>query len=154
MKKKNDSTLSLLPFRNRFIVFHPEARSTKKFKIDFNSGTTRWRTNRADHEKLIKKALGKHEAPLNILDCTAGMLQDTLLFLNLGHKVTAVEQSKILFYLLSDAINRSNDKKIFNALTLVNGNACSYISKGKNLMLFILILCIQLAKKMHLALVN
>ena len=69
--------------------FHPEARSTKKFKIDFNSGSTRWRTNRVEHEKLIKKALGKHDAPLNILDCTAGMLQDSLLFLSLGHKVTA-----------------------------------------------------------------
>ena len=109
--------------------FHPEARSTKKFKIDFNSGTTRWRTNRADHEKLIKKALGKQKAPLNILDCTAGTLQDSLLFLSLGHKVTAVEQSKILFYLLNDAIDRSNDQKIFKALTLVNANACSYISK-------------------------
>ncbi len=111
--------------------FHPEARSTKKFKIDFNSGTTRWRINRADHEKLIKKALGKHEAPLNILDCTAGMLQDTLLFLRLGHKVTAVEQSKILFCLLNDAINRSNDQEIFKALTLINANACSYISKAE-----------------------
>ena len=59
------------------------------------------------------------------------MLQDTLLFLSLGHKVTAVEQSKILFYLLSDAINRSNDKKIFRALTLINANACSYILKGQ-----------------------
>ena len=111
--------------------FHPEARSTKKFKIDFNSGKTLWRTNRVEHEKLIKKALGKHEAPLSILDCTAGMLQDTLLFLSLGHKVTAVEQSKILFYLLNDAINRSNDKIIFKALTLINANACSYISKGQ-----------------------
>ena len=36
--------------------FHPEARSTKKFKIDFNSGKTLWRTNRVEHEKLIKKA--------------------------------------------------------------------------------------------------
>ena len=111
--------------------FHPEARSTKKFKIDFNSGPTRSRTNREDHEKLIKKALGKQKAPLNILDCTAGMLQDSLLFLSLGHKVTAFEQSKILFYLLNDAINRSNDQKIFNALTLVNANACSYISEGQ-----------------------
>jgi len=111
--------------------FHPEARSTKKFKIDFNSGTTRWRINRADHEKLIKKALGKHEASLNILDCTAGMLHDTLLFLSLGHKVTAVEQSKILFCLLNDAINRSNDQEIFKALTLINANACSYISKAE-----------------------
>ena len=106
--------------------FHPQARSSKNFIIDFNSGTTSWRMRRADHEKLIKKALGKHEVPLNILDCTAGMLQDTLLFLSLGHKVTAVEQSKILFFLLNDGINRSNNQEIFKSLTLINANACSY----------------------------
>ena len=82
--------------------FHPEARSKNKFQIDFNSGSTGWRIKRADHEKLIKKALGKSEHPLNILDCTAGMLQDTLLFLSLGHQVTALEQSKILYHLLQD----------------------------------------------------
>ena len=87
--------------------FHPEARSKNKFKIDFNSGSTGWRIKRADHEKLIKKALGKSEHPLNILDCTAGMLQDALLFLSLGHQVTALEQSKILFYLLQDGISLS-----------------------------------------------
>ena len=38
--------------------FHPEARSTNQFRIDFNSGSTGWRIKRANHEKLIKKALG------------------------------------------------------------------------------------------------
>ena len=112
--------------------FHPEARSTKKFRIDFNSGSTRWRVTRADHEKLIKKALGKQDDPLNILDCTAGMLQDSLLFLSLGHKVTAIEQSKILFYLLNDAINRCNDKNIFKEFKLINTNAASYAVEAKN----------------------
>ena len=37
--------------------FHPEARSTNKLLIDFNSGSTGWRVKRANHEKLIKKAL-------------------------------------------------------------------------------------------------
>ena len=78
--------------------FHPEARSSNKFKIDFNSGSTGWRVKRANHERLIQKALGKSEIPLNILDCTAGMLQDTMLFLSLGHRVTALEQSRILFH--------------------------------------------------------
>ena len=59
------------------------------------------------------------------------MLQDTLLFLSLGHKVTAVEQSKILFCLLNDAINRSNDQEIFKALTLINANALSYKAKAE-----------------------
>ena len=112
--------------------FHPEARSTNQFRIDFNSGSTGWRIKRANHEKLIKKALGRSEKPLKILDCTAGMLQDTLLFLTLGHQVTALEQSKILFYLLQDGISRSEDQSIFNQLDLKHMNACSYASQAKN----------------------
>ena len=112
--------------------FHPEARSKNKFQIDFNSGSTGWRVKRADHEKLIKKALGKSEHPLNILDCTAGMLQDTLLFLYLGHQVTALEQSKILFHLLQDGISRSEDQNIFTKLELIHTNACSHAAQAKN----------------------
>lgn len=112
--------------------FHPEARSTNQFRIDFNSGTTGWRIKRANHEKLIKKALGKSERPLNILDCTAGMLQDTLLFLSLGHQVTALEQSKILFHLLQDGISRSEDQNIFIKLDLIHANACSYAAHAKS----------------------
>ena len=112
--------------------FHPEARSRNKFHINFNSGSTGWRVKRADHEKLIKKALGKSEHPLNILDCTAGMLQDTLLFLSLGHQVTALEQSKILFHLLQDGISRSEDQNIFKKLDLIHTNACSYAAQAKN----------------------
>ena len=112
--------------------FHPEARSKNKFQIDFNSGSTGWRVKRANHEKLIKKALGKSDRPLNILDCTAGMLQDTLLFLSLGHNVTALEQSKILFYLLQDALKRSDDQSIFEKLDLIHTNACSYAAQAKN----------------------
>src|SRR6056300_408210 len=111
--------------------FHPEARSTNQFRIDFNSGSTGWRIKRANHEKLIKKALGRSKKPLKILDCTAGMLQDTLLFLTLGHQVTALEQSKILFYLLQDGISRSEDQSIFNQLDLKYMNACSYASQAK-----------------------
>ena len=112
--------------------FHPEARSTNQFRIDFNSGSTGWRIKRANHEKLIKKALGKSERPLNILDCTAGLLQDALLFLSLGHQVTALEQSKILFYLLQDGISRSDDQSIFLKLDLIHANACSYAAQAKN----------------------
>ena len=112
--------------------FHPEARSSNKLLIDFNSGSTGWRVKRSSHEKLIKKALGKSDLPLNILDCTAGMLQDTLLFLSLGHQVTALEESKILFHLLQDGINRSEDQAIFTKLNLINTNACSYATQAKD----------------------
>jgi 16S rRNA G966 N2-methylase RsmD len=60
------------------------------------------------------------------------MLQDTLLFLSLGHQVTALEESKILFHLLQDGINRSEDQAIFTKLNLINTNACSYATQAKD----------------------
>ncbi len=86
--------------------FHPEARSKNKFQIDFNSGSTGWRVKISYHEKLLKKAL--------------------------GHKVIALEQSKILFYLLQDALRRSDDQSIFEKLDLIHTNACSYAAQAKN----------------------
>jgi len=113
--------------------FHPEARAKNQFIINFNSGSTGWRLKRVEHEKLIKKALGKSPKPLKILDCTAGLLQDTLLFLSLGHEVTAVEQSKLLFHLLQDGINRSLpfQDNLFLNLTMVQGNACSFAREAQ-----------------------
>ena len=105
--------------------FHPDARAKNALNLDFQTGSSGWRLKRADHEKLIKKALGKSDKPLRILDCTAGLLQDSLLFLTLGHHVTAIEQSKILFLLLQDAIARASrsNKGIFTNLKLLQGNA-------------------------------
>ena len=48
--------------------FHPEARAKNPFNLDFQTGSSGWRLKRADHEKLIKKALGKSDKPLKILD--------------------------------------------------------------------------------------
>jgi 16S rRNA (guanine1516-N2)-methyltransferase len=93
--------------------FHPDARAKNALNLDFQTGSSGWRLKRADHEKLIKKALGKSDKPLRILDCTAGLLQDSLLFLTLGHHVTAIEQSKILFLLLQDAITRASRSRVF-----------------------------------------
>jgi len=112
--------------------FHPDARAKNALNLDFQTGSSGWRLKRADHEKLIKKALGKSDKPLRILDCTAGLLQDSLLFLTLGHHVTAIEQSKILFLLLQDAIARASrsNKGIFTNLKLLQGNAVGYAQEA------------------------
>ncbi|MDA9131183.1 class I SAM-dependent methyltransferase [Gammaproteobacteria bacterium] len=112
--------------------FHPDARAKNALNLDFQSGSSGWRLKRADHEKLIKKALGKSDKPLKILDCTAGLLQDSLLFLTLGHHVTAIEQSKIVFLLLQDAIARASrsNKGIFANLKLLQGNAVGYAQEA------------------------
>ena len=54
------------------------------------------------------------------------------IILSLGHQVTALEQSKILFHLLQDGISRSEDQNIFIKLDLIHANACSYAAHAKS----------------------
>ena len=92
--------------------------------INFLKGALGWRMKRAQHESNLKKALGKNTNQLAIFDATAGLLTDTMIFLSLGHKVVAVEQSKILFSLVSDAIFRAeNDIPELKNLKFINGNS-------------------------------
>ena len=92
--------------------------------VDFLKGKLGWRLKRAQHEGNLKKALGSKDKQLFIFDATAGLLSDTMIFLSLGHKVVAVEQSKILFCLVNDAIQRARDKiPYLNNLEFLNDNS-------------------------------
>ena len=75
--------------------------------VDFLSGPMGWRLKRTEHETSLKKAIGKNKDDITIFDGTAGLLSDTIIFLALGHKVIACEQSKIIFLLVNDAIERA-----------------------------------------------
>tara|TARA_Y100000992_G_scaffold302211_1_gene275484 strand:+ start:475 stop:1206 length:732 start_codon:yes stop_codon:yes gene_type:complete len=100
--------------------------------INFLKGALGWRMKRAQHESNLKKALGKNTNKLAIFDATAGLLTDTMIFLSLGHKVVAVEQSKILFSLVNDAIFRAEkDIPELKNLKFINGNSID-IYKEKN----------------------
>ena len=48
-----------------------------------------------------------------VTDATAGFLSDSMIFLSLGHKVTAVEQSKVIYCLVKDAIRRASPELEF-----------------------------------------
>ena len=78
--------------------------------VDFLKGALGWRLKRVNHERNLRKALGKTDKELSIFDSTAGLLTDTMIFLSLGHKVVAVEQSKIIYSLVKDAILRAKNK--------------------------------------------
>ena len=81
--------------------------------VDFLSGSMGWRLKRTEHETSIKKAIGKNKEDITIFDGTAGLLSDTIIFLALGHKVVACEQSKIIFLLVNDAIERAKSELPF-----------------------------------------
>tara|TARA_B100001109_G_scaffold133438_1_gene108553 strand:+ start:233 stop:874 length:642 start_codon:yes stop_codon:yes gene_type:complete len=109
-------------------ILHYKLSDKESLSFDFLKGRLFNRLKRIEHESLIKKAIGKNKAKLKIFDATAGSLIDTIIFLKLGHKVVACEQSKILIKLLKDAIERAKEEySFFKNLVLINEDAANVI---------------------------
>ena len=109
---------------NLYFNFKKE-RALTPLKIDIQKGALGWRLARAQHETHLKKAIGKTDRPLRILDATAGLLGDSMIMLALGHSVTAYEQSKILYTMLNNELNQlsETDSNLLN-FKLINSNVC------------------------------
>ena len=109
---------------NLYFNFKKE-RALTPLKIDIQKGALGWRLARAQHETHLKKAIGKTDQPLRILDATAGLLGDSMIMLALGHSVTAYEQSKILYTMLNNQLNQlsETDSNLLN-FQLINSNVC------------------------------
>ena len=116
---------SFLDLRESGLHFTKDSTNlSSSLHIDFLSGPMGWRLKRTDHETSLKKAIGKNKKDITIFDGTAGLLSDTIIFLALGHKVIACEQSKIIFLLVNDAIERAKTELPFlENLVLLNGKS-------------------------------
>ncbi|GIR73849.1 MAG: hypothetical protein CM15mP76_05760 [Prochlorococcus sp.] len=129
------------PSANNYFVYDTNGLSFVKdsinpkevLHVDFLKGTLGWRLKRVNHERNLRKALGKTDKQLSIFDSTAGLLTDTMIFLSLGHKVVAVEQSKIIYSLVKDAILRAKDKipELKNLIFLNDNSLEVYKSMSK-----------------------
>ena len=129
------------PTSNNYFVYDKNGLSFVKdsinpkevLHVDFLSGTLGWRLKRVNHERNLRKALGKTDKQLSIFDSTAGLLTDTMIFLSLGHKVVAVEQSKIIYSLVKDAILRAKNKipELKNLIFLNDNSLEVYKSMSK-----------------------
>ena len=109
-------------------ILHYKVSDKESLSFDFLKGRLFNRLKRIEHESLIKKAIGKNKAQLKIFDATAGSLIDTIIFLKLGHKVVACEQSKILYRLLNDAILRAKKEyDFFDNLSFINSDSALII---------------------------
>ena len=109
-------------------ILHYKISDKESLSFDFLKGRLFNRLKRIEHESLIKKAIGKNKAQLKIFDATAGSLIDTIIFLKLGHKVVACEQSKILYRLLNDAILRAKKEyDFFDNLSFINSDSAAII---------------------------
>ena len=129
------------PTSNNYFVYDKNGLSFVKdsinpkevLHVDFLKGTLGWRLKRVNHESNLRKALGKTDKQLSIFDSTAGLLTDTMIFLSLGHKVVAVEQSKIIYSLVNDAILRAQNKipELKNLIFLNDNSLNVYKSMSK-----------------------
>ena len=109
-------------------ILHYKISDKESLSFDFLKGRLFNRLKRIEHESLIKKAIGKNKGQLKIFDATAGSLIDTIIFLKLGHKVVACEQSKILYRLLNDAILRAKKEyNFFENLSFMNSDSAVII---------------------------
>ena len=109
-------------------ILHYKISDKESLSFDFLKGRLFNRLKKIEHESLIKKAIGKNKAKLKIFDATAGSLIDSIIFLKLGHKVVACEQSKILYRLLDDAILRAKEEyDFFKNLSFINSDSAKII---------------------------
>lgn len=130
------------PYTKNYLIYDTNGLSfilgsnntTKLINVNFMRGKLGWRLKRADHESNLKKALGRTKNPLVIFDATAGLLSDSMIFLSLGHKVVAVEQSKIIFLLVDDAIKRAkNEIPFLKNINLINANSLDIYKSSQEL---------------------
>lgn len=84
----------------------------------------------------IAKAVGiKNLAnPPYIIDATAGLGKDAFVLACLGCKLTLIEQSPYLAYMLNDAINRASESESFQKIKdqgfeIIQGNSIQYLSE-------------------------
>ena len=109
-------------------ILHYKISDKESLSFDFLKGRLFNRLKRIEHESLIKKAIGKNKVKLKIFDATAGSLIDSIIFLKLGHRVVACEQSKILYRLLDDAILRAkNEYNFFENLSFINSDSAKIV---------------------------
>ena len=126
---------SFIDFRENGLHFTKDSTNLSNFlHVDFLSGPMGWRLKRTEHETSLKKAIGKNKEDITIFDGTAGLLSDTIIFLALGHKVIACEQSKIIFLLVNDAIERAKTELPFlENLVLLNGKSETQYKETQNI---------------------
>ena len=109
-------------------ILHFRISDKESLSFDFLKGRLFNRLKRIEHESLIKKAIGKNKVKLKIFDATAGSLIDSIIFLKLGHRVVACEQSKILYRLLDDAILRAKyEYNFFENLSFINSDSAKIV---------------------------
>ena len=109
-------------------------------RVDFASSALAYRKQHGGgRNEAIAKAIGiKGKQSVSVIDCTAGMGNDSFVMASVGANVTMLERSPVIAALLEDALNRIQDPtncadadQIGEKLSLVKADASDYL-KGQN----------------------
>ena len=109
----------------------------KAYYVDFLSVSWRTRFQKGlPKNHIFRRALGKNNEPLKVVDATAGFGQDTVMILSMGCEVIAVERSKEVMSVLEDGVERARRedvgmKKAFEKLKIANADAREYLANLK-----------------------
>lgn len=101
-------------------------------KVDFLSEALKYRKDRGGGKnEAIAKAIGiKSQSNPSVLDCTAGMGNDSFVMASVGADVTMLERSEVVASLLADAMFRANNASaddVIARLSLIQANAIEYL---------------------------
>ncbi len=112
---------------DRFSHQHP-------LHISFSDAGFSYRLKRGGGKKeMIAKAVGVKPS-LRVIDCTAGLGRDSFLLASLGCEVTMFERSRVMAFLLEDAIKRAlANERLADAagrISLVHGDAIALLGRG------------------------
>jgi len=106
--------------------------------IDFTAGGLAHRLKFGGGKgQTIAKAIGiTSKKKPHVLDATAGLGRDALVLANLGCKLTLVEQSPVLAFMLNTACQQASDNDMFKQATVAgleifNDNTLSFIQQRK-----------------------
>ena len=122
--------------KNQLELFSTEL--NQSIVVDFTSNDIQNKINPQKAKPAIVKAIeGRNNQPLNILDGTAGLGSDSFVIAARGHKVIAIEKSKIVYTLLLDGLNRAKNSesiyKFANNISLYNFDTESYLSQTQEI---------------------
>lgn len=103
--------------------------------VDFLSKRMQYRMRHLSlKNELLARALGlrKNISP-SIVDATGGLAQDSFILAALGYKVTVLERSPIIYYLVEDGLNRASSHiQCIENIKLIHADAISWLkTSGK-----------------------
>lgn len=104
------------------------------FSIDFTSNDIQRRQKQLGLNSEIARAVGiKSNHKPYVLDTTAGLCRDSVIFASLGCSVLALERNNIIYWLLKNAIERAKNNlemaKILDRIELKNIDAIDFLTK-------------------------